>query len=136
MTTRPLYLSSDESEYSTPNTSPDNHHEKNYPDSINQLIAPLLEQRSHMGTETVSFPPTPITSMISDDDEPSNFTPKNGNREQHTPHIPQQRKTPNTTLINGAACPRHARVTAFRSSRSKRHFPSLCSTLLIDITTI
>ena len=35
MATEPIYLSSDESEYSTPNTNPDDHHQSIYPDSIN-----------------------------------------------------------------------------------------------------
>ena len=39
MATEPIYLSSDESEYSTPNTIPGHHHESIYPVSINQLIA-------------------------------------------------------------------------------------------------
>ena len=43
MATEPIYLSSDESEYSTPNTTPDHQRECIYPDSINQLIASQLE---------------------------------------------------------------------------------------------
>ena len=43
MATEPIYHSSDESEYSTPNTTPDHHHECFYPDSFNQLKA------SHLG---------------------------------------------------------------------------------------
>ena len=39
MAREPIYLSSDESEYSTPNTPPDHHHKSIYPDSNNQLIA-------------------------------------------------------------------------------------------------
>ena len=53
MATEPIYLSSDESEYSTPDTIPDHPADCIYPDSINQLIASQLEQRSHTGTETV-----------------------------------------------------------------------------------
>ena len=45
MATEPIYLSSDESEYSTPNTTPDHQLECIHPDSINQLIASQLEQR-------------------------------------------------------------------------------------------
>ena len=90
----PIYLSSDESEYSTPITSPDHHHESIYPDSINQLIASQLEQRSNMGTETVFYPPTPNTSLISEDEEQSNLTPIIENPEHYTPQIPQRRKQP------------------------------------------
>ena len=81
MVTHPIYLSSDESEYSTPNTTPDHHHESIYPDSVTQLIAFQLEQQTNMGTETVFYRPTPNTSMISDDDEILNLTPIFGNPE-------------------------------------------------------
>ena len=46
MATEPIYLSSDESEFSTPSTTPDHELECIYPDSINQLKASQLEQRS------------------------------------------------------------------------------------------
>ena len=94
MATEPIYLSSDESEYSTPNTTPDHQPEYIYPDSINQLIASQLEQRSNMGTETIFYPPTPNTSMISDDEDPMNPTPIIGNPEQYTPQIPPRRNHP------------------------------------------
>ena len=94
MATEPTYLSSDESEYSTPKTTPDHQIECLYPDSINQLTASQLEQRSNMGTETVFSPPTPNTSMISDDEDPMNPTPIIGNPEQYTPQIPQRRHHP------------------------------------------
>ena len=94
MATQPIILSSDESEYSTPNTTPGHQLECFYPDSINQLIASQLEQRSNMGTETVFSPPTPNTSMISDDLDPTNPTPIVGNPEQYTPQIPQRRHHP------------------------------------------
>ena len=74
MATEPIYLLSDESENSTPNTTPDHQLECIYPDSINQLIASQLEQRSNMGAETTVYPPTPNTSTISDDDDPMNPT--------------------------------------------------------------
>ena len=35
--TEPIKISSDEIEYSTPNSTSDHHHENLYPDSINQL---------------------------------------------------------------------------------------------------
>ena len=94
MATEPIYLSSDESEYSTPNTTPDHQLECIYPDSINQLIASQIEQRSNMGTETIFYPPTPNTSMISDDEDPTNLTPIIGNPEQYTPQIPPRRNHP------------------------------------------
>ena len=94
MATEPIYLSSDESEYSTPNTTPDHQFECIYPDSINQLIASQLEQRSNMGTETIFYPPTLSTSMISDDEYLMNLTPIIGNPEQYTPQIPPRRNHP------------------------------------------
>ena len=94
LATEPIYLSSDESEYSTPNTTPDHQAECIYPDSINLLIASQLEQRSNTGTETVFYPPTPNTSMISADEDPMNPTPIIGNPEQYTPHIPPRRNHP------------------------------------------
>ena len=94
MATEPIYLSSDESEYSTPNTTPDHQLECIYPDSINQLIASQLEQRSNMGAENTVYPPTPNTSTISDDDDPMNPTPIIGNPDQYTPQIPPRRHHP------------------------------------------
>ena len=94
MATEPIYLSSDESEYSTPNTTPDHQLECIYPDSINQLIASQLEQRSNMGAETTIYPPTPNTSTISDDDDPMNPTPIIGNPDQNTLQIPPRRYHP------------------------------------------
>ena len=94
MATEPIFLSSDESEYSTPNTTPNHHPECIYPDSINQLIASQLEQRSNMGTGTIVYPPTPNTSIISDDEDPMNPTPIIGNPEQYTPQISPRRNHP------------------------------------------
>ena len=94
MAREPIYLSSDEIEYSTPNTTPDHQLECIYPDSINQLIASQLEQRSNMGMETIFYPPTPNTSMISDDEDLMNLTPIIGNPEQYTPQIPPRRNHP------------------------------------------
>ena len=92
--TEPIYLSSDESEYSTPNTTPDHQLECIHPDLINQPIASQLEQRSNTGTETVFYPPTPIISMTSDDEYEMNPTPIVGNPEQHIPQIPPSRNHP------------------------------------------
>ena len=94
MATEPIYLSSDESEYSTPNTTPNHQLECIYPDSINQLIASQLEQRSNMGAGTIVYPPTPNTSIISDDEDPMNPTPIIGNPEHYTPQIPPRRNHP------------------------------------------
>ena len=94
MATEPIYLSSDESEYSTPNTTPNHQLECIYPDSLNQLIASQLEQRPNMGAETIVYPSTPNTPTISDDEDPMNPTPINGNLEQYTPQIPPRRNHP------------------------------------------
>ena len=94
MATEPICVSSDESEYSTPNTTPDHQLECIYPDSINQLIASQLEQGSNMGAETIVYPPTPNTSIISDDEDPMNLSPIIGNAEQYTPQISPRRNHP------------------------------------------
>ena len=94
MATEPINLSSDESEYSTPNTTPDHQLECTYPDAINQLIASQLEQRSNTGADTVFYQPTPNTPMISDDEYQMNPTPIVGNPEQYTPQIPPRRNHP------------------------------------------
>ena len=44
-----------------------------------------------MGIETVFYPPTPNTSMRSDDGEQQNLTPLLGDPKQHILHIPQRR---------------------------------------------
>ena len=94
MATEPIYLSSDESEDSTPNTTPDHQLDCIYPDSINQLIASQLEQRPNTGTETVFYPPTPNMSMIFDDEDSmdplqSLETPNNIHRTSHKDAIIQ-----------------------------------------------
>ena len=94
MATEPIYFSSDEGEYSTPNTTPDHQSECIYPNPINQLIASQLEQKPNMGAETTVYPPTPNTSMISDDEDPINPTPIIGNPEQYTPQILPRRHHP------------------------------------------
>ena len=94
MATEPIYLSSDESEYSTPNKTPNNQLECIYHDTIKQLIASQLEQRSNMGAGTIVYPPTLNTSIISDDEDLMNPTPIIGNPEQYTPQIPTRRNHP------------------------------------------
>ena len=90
MAREPMYLRSDESEYSTPHATPDYHHESFHPDSNNQLKASQLKQRSNMDTTTVFYPPTPNTSMIADNEKQQNLTPIIGNNEQHISHILQR----------------------------------------------
>ena len=95
--TEPLYISSDESEYSTPNRTPAHYPESIYLDShnaINQLIASQLEQRSNIGTATVFCPPTSNTSMISDDDEQHSPTPKIGTAAHYMSHFLQRCNDP------------------------------------------
>ena len=82
MAMEPIYLSSDESEYSTPNTTRDHQLECTYPDAINQLIASQLEQRSNTGIETAFYPPIPNRSMNTDDQDSMDPTPIIGNPEQ------------------------------------------------------
>ena len=94
MATEPIYLSSDESEYSTADRTPDHQLECTYPDAINQLIASQLEQRSNTGTETTFDPPTPNMSMNPDDQDSIDPTPIIGNSEQYTPQIPPRRNHP------------------------------------------
>ena len=70
--TETIFLFSDESEYSTHNSTLDHYLESKYPDSynaLNQLGASQLEQKSIIRTATVPYPPTPIASLISDDNE-------------------------------------------------------------------
>ena len=90
MAIEPIYLSSDGSDYSTLNTTLDQHHESFYSDSFNQLLASHLGQISNMGTETIFYPPTPNTSKISADEEQQNLSPIIGNPEQYTSHNPQR----------------------------------------------
>ena len=123
MATEPIYLSSDESEYSTPNTTPDHRLECTYPDAINQLIASQLEQRSNTGAETVFYPPTPNIPMISDDEYQMNPTPIVGNPEQYTSQIPPRRNHP-IQLPTSATYPRHAGISNPRKSWAIKRFLS------------
>ena len=97
MATESIFLSSDESDYSDPNSTHDHFPARNYPDSynaINYLKASQLEQKSIVGTATLLRPPTPNASLTSDDDEQHNPTPIIGNRAQYTSHIPQRHQQP------------------------------------------
>ena len=82
MVTQHIYLSSDESESSTPCSSPDHQLPNNVPDlsdAITQLIASQYEEKFASGTTNVQYPPTTTTSLISDDDEDELFAPIAGN---------------------------------------------------------
>ena len=59
MATEPIYLSSGESEYSTPNTTLDHHQERIYPDFINQLITSELETTVKYGHTDRILPTNP-----------------------------------------------------------------------------
>ena len=97
MATEPIYFSSDDSESSTTNSTPDHYTEINNPDSynaINQLLTSQLEQKSIIGIASVPCLPTPNASKASDDDGQHKFTPIIGNLAQNTSHIPQRRHHP------------------------------------------
>ena len=94
MAKEPIYFSSGESDYSTPNKTPDHQLECTYPEAINQLIASQMEQRSNTGTETAFYPPTPNMSMNSDDQDSMDPTSIIGNPGQYTPQIPPRRNHP------------------------------------------
>ena len=97
LASKPVTFSTDESGNSTPNSTPDNYAECVHPDSQNtfkQLVASQFEQRSNIGRATVLCPPTPNTSMISDDDEHNSLTPIFGNPAENTLPIPQRGNHP------------------------------------------
>ena len=71
MESQPIYLSSDESEIAQPCSSPTPQLPNNVPDTysaIKQLTAAQHEQLSSSGNFALQYPPTPPTSLISDDD--------------------------------------------------------------------
>ena len=97
MSTEPIYLSTDKSEYSTPNSTPDHYLESKFPDSyeaINQLLGSQFEQTSIIGTATVPGAPTRIACLTSDDDDQHNLTPIIGNPAHNTMQNPQRRNHP------------------------------------------
>ena len=95
--TQPIYLSSDESENTTPCSSPGSQLVNNFLDSyggITQIIASKHEQMSASRNLIPEYLPTPPTSIISDDDDNEVFTPKIGNLTQNVPHVPNRRPHP------------------------------------------
>ena len=126
MSSEPIYLSTDESEYSTPNSTPDHYLESKYPDSyetINQLIGSQFKQTSIIGTATVPLAPTRNACVASDDDDQHNRTPIIGNPAQYTSHIPQRRRHPNSYVNNYSQSWTHLNPPI--RSISKRHFSSV-----------
>ena len=97
METQPIYLSSDESEIDSPCSSPLPQLPNNVPDTysaITQLIAAQHKQMSLSATSAQQYPTTPPTSLISDDDNDEEFTPKMGNTAQLVPCTPNRRPHP------------------------------------------
>ena len=93
MDTQPIYLSSGESENTTPWSSTGNQLPNNVPDSygaIRQLIASQHEQMSASGKLALQYPPTPPTSLISDDGDNEIFTPIVGNPTEIVPYVPNR----------------------------------------------
>ena len=71
METQPIYLSSDESEIDSPPSSPNPRLPNNVPDTysaMTQLIAVQHEQMSLSGISALQCPTTPLTSLISNDE--------------------------------------------------------------------
>ena len=96
--TKPIYLSSNESEIASPYSSPipqlPNNVSYTY-SSITPLIAAQHEQMSSSSSVAPKNPPTPPTSIISDNDEVS--TPIIGNLAQLLPYTPN--RNPNTLQL-------------------------------------
>ena len=91
METKPIYLSSDESEIDSPSSPPIPQLPNNVPDTysaITQLIAAQHEQMSLSGTSAPQSPFTPPTSLISDDENADMLTPIIGNPAQFLPYAP------------------------------------------------
>ena len=99
METQPIYLSSDESEISSPPSSPVPRPPDNIPDThgaITQLIAAQHQQMSLSGSSAPQFPITPPTSLISDDEDNEMLTPIGGNRAQFLTYTLDHRSIPDT----------------------------------------
>ena len=97
METQPTYLSSNESENATPCSSPGYQLRNNVPDThgaIMQLILSQQELMSYSGKLALKYPPTPPTSLISDENDDEVFTPPIGNPTQNVPYIPKRRPRP------------------------------------------
>ena len=97
METQPIYLSSDESEITSPRSSPTLQLPNNVPDTysaITQLRAAQHEQMSQPKHFALQYPPTPPTSLLSDVDNDEVFTPISGNPAQIVPYTPIRRPQP------------------------------------------
>ena len=96
METQPIHLSSDESEIPSPCSSPTPQLPNNVPDTysaITHLTAAQNEQMSTSGNVALQCPPTPSTSLISDDGNDEVFTPVIGNPAHIVPYTPNRRPT-------------------------------------------
>ena len=97
METQSIYLLREESENTTPCTSPDNQLPNKFPDSherITQLIASQHEQMSASGNVNLQKPITPPTSLISEHEEKELFAPIVSNPTQNARHVPARRYHP------------------------------------------
>ena len=95
--TLPFYQSSDESETTSPRSSPILQLPHNVPDTysaITQIIAAKHEQMSSSRIFGLKYPPTPPTWSISDDDNDEVFTPIIGNPAHLVPYTPNCRPHP------------------------------------------
>ena len=91
MESHPIYLSSYVSEFDSSCSSPIPQLLNNVPDTysaITQLIAAQREQISVSGTSAPQYPTTPLTSLISDDENDEVLTPTIGNPAQFLPYTP------------------------------------------------
>ena len=90
METQPVYLTSDESELTSPCSSLIPPLPNNIPDTyyaIAHILAAQHEQMSLSGTSALQYATTPPTSLISDDENYEVLTPKIGNPAQFLPYI-------------------------------------------------
>ena len=97
METQPNFLTSDESEIDSPSSSPIQQLPNNVPhtySAITQLIAAQHEQMSLSGTSARQCPTTPLTSLISDDENGDMLTPITGNLAQFLPYTPNHHPIP------------------------------------------
>ena len=97
METQLIYLSSDESEIPSPCSSLIPQLPNNIPDTysaITQLIAAQHEHMSLSGTSVPQYPTTPITSLISEDDNDEVLTPLIGNPADFLTYTPNRHPIP------------------------------------------
>ena len=94
---QPIYLSSEESEITTPCSSLDNHLPNNIPDSYDAVTQLTASQHEHMlvsGNINLQYPPTSPFSLLSDDDEDKLSAPMVSNLTQNAPYVPNRRPHP------------------------------------------